>query len=600
MQKKNPFVVVIVRYPFSSAFISFALTMITIISGIITIAKTGDEIFSSDEGTDMDDIRSKQFDALVEAHNTYFDKSPERNATPTRRRLDQAEDKGSVGLWGDISSVDATPTTRRLDQAEDKGSVGMWGDISSRNAIRKLWGPRKVEKEREAQQSVHGHVLWITYVGNTDNVFNALSLETMMQMHEKIEGNDRFGEFCLLDYFVNLDGSKGKECTRSFSPHHLFYSDVAPATVDLALFETPNLDALTTCAFTKLFAPESFALIPGCSAVDWAGGTDPKKVVNLVLQLSYTTMGCRGIQGANFTQLAITDKATADLWIATTEAQCGSHMHSRLHKRGWGAGTELHQDIEATLQLCAHLKKLSMFKGQVDFFFDTKFSTASPTSRYSRSILQMGFPLAGYAHTGDRGDEQDKKLGEWFVDNFKEYIVALESSGAGDMEILYFATPILREEFQRYVNVSKRVNVSPECLHSGTFWACPTLGPTSSRSDLHTSFHPSPNAIPHTALHVPTHTQDYCTRHDARSALVHRRLPLDLGADRFSLHRLSGDVRDHRLATTCLLRLPRCLRVLLLRLPQLDVRLHYFSGRGRRYFRVHGRVEAIGFRRGAW
>merc|ERR1719159_2325358 len=103
------------------------------------------------------------------------------------------------------------------------------------------------------------------------------------------------------------------------------------------------------------------------------------------------------------------------------------------------------QDYRAVLQLAAAMKEETFFKGLVDFYFDKSFEAQMLQSKHTRAVITFGEPLEGYKSRADRSEEQEEKLASWFRESFRSYLE--DTSTAGEVEVLYFATPLFFDEF---------------------------------------------------------------------------------------------------------------------------------------------------------
>jgi len=97
------------------------------------------------------------------------------------------------------------------------------------------------------------------------------------------------------------------------------------------------------------------------------------------------------------------------------------------------------------LQLAAAMKQETFFKGLVDFYFDKGFEAQKLQSKHTRAVITFGEPLEGYKSKADRSKEQADKLASWFRKSFRSYLEDI--SEAGEVEVLYFATPLFFDEF---------------------------------------------------------------------------------------------------------------------------------------------------------
>merc|ERR1719454_621593 len=131
------------------------------------------------------------------------------------------------------------------------------------------------------------------------------------------------------------------------------------------------------------------------------------------------------------------------------------------------------QDHRAVLQLAAAMKEETFFKGLVDFYFDKGFEAQKRQSKHTRAVITFGEPLEGYKSRADRSDEQEEKLASWFRASFRTYLE--DTSEAGEVEVLYFATPLFFDEFIGILTGDMLMALVAVvfvfiCLHSGSFF----------------------------------------------------------------------------------------------------------------------------------
>ncbi len=75
--------------------------------------------------------------------------------------------------------------------------------------------------------------------------------------------------------------------------------------------------------------------------------------------------------------------------------------------------------------------------GQVDYFFDVRFSAAAPQSKYTRSVLWFGWPLEGYDNADDRKPEQDEAMSNWFRTSFDAYLKGVSGEEGASLSLPY-------------------------------------------------------------------------------------------------------------------------------------------------------------------
>jgi hypothetical protein len=254
---------------------------------------------------------------------------------------------------------------------------------------------------KRPQQTENGDSVLMAYVAKNGELFTPSNLEQMKTVEDKIIKHPGFVDFC-----KRWDKTgKSTTCSRPLSVLNLFYVNGinTKQAVD-------QLDAMDGATDGKL---DIFAT-PGLSdamAVAANGGLEGKTTLTMSEQTAV--------------QVA---KVLLPFLIAAATS------------RG-----DTQQDVPATLKLAGYMKTVGYLASTVDFYFDKDFSLASPNCKYSRAIIDFGMPLEGYDNQDDNAKKQKTELSDWFKKEFSQYLK--DTKEAGDVEVLFFATPLVFDEF---------------------------------------------------------------------------------------------------------------------------------------------------------
>jgi len=131
-------------------------------------------------------------------------------------------------------------------------------------------------------------------------------------------------------------------------------------------------------------------------------------------------------------------------------------------------------DVSAKAQQLADFHSVEHIKPFLDFFFDKRFSSANPQSKFTRARMSFGGPLRGYKNRDDGDTEQTAQTVDWFMSTSEQSAFEPENfdaarhgplrhtlvAGSGglrqqmaektedstDVELTYLFTPILFDE----------------------------------------------------------------------------------------------------------------------------------------------------------
>jgi len=266
------------------------------------------------------------------------------------------------------------------------------------------------------QQEQSGDSVQIMYLSkNKGNLFTADNLQQIRAVEDRIVGHTNFSNFC-------KRSENTKTCAPPLSPLSLFYAQGVNMTQVLNSLDTydGNLDndlsVLRTSGLSKDLARLQVALMP-CAKVN-----NPVAAQSCVVKQT--------------SQMAPPPSANAT-FVFSTMLPVSIAITSP-------PGKEL-QNINAAMALASNMKTVEFFASLVDFFFDGDFSVTSPRTTYSRSLVRFGLPLPGYKSKDDREEEQKEAFASWFRSEFDQFLKSTKD--VGDVEVLFFATPLVRDEF---------------------------------------------------------------------------------------------------------------------------------------------------------
>jgi hypothetical protein len=304
----------------------------------------------------------------------------------------------------------------------------------------------------DEEYSEEGDILLVYYESHTDNAFTAEGVAAMKKIDEMVTNDPKFETYCERKYSTTEMGNW--TCEESLTPYKMFHSRVPPSVIDESLFATiPDLGSTSDCAMTQLMvgeAPAAAAManmtIPACisptalAALDRMASTectsipaaDMLNAKKLMLQISYYHWGCKAwyifdLSNDELTAIDPTLKGYRDTCFAALPALTG----------GWDGSSTNSQDIAETLKIASKIMLVPSFKFTVDFFMDKNFGPTNLKSKYTRSIVR-------FRNMDDDGSEE---MGDWFIDNFKAPLNEMSTDKAVGLDVLYFATPVLLEEF---------------------------------------------------------------------------------------------------------------------------------------------------------
>jgi predicted RND superfamily exporter protein len=338
-------------------------------------AKEGGDVFASEGGDDLEDLRTRRRDALALA-------------------------RAELGLEADEGTMEA---------------------------------PQQTERGQS--------VLFVYVARDGDNVFSEAGIRRMREIEDKITKDPDFPKFCL-----RADKSGGVACSAPLSPTRLFYA----AGLNVAEIVT-KVDALdgSTDGELSVFQMQNLTSIlqelqRGAAAQMADKATSPS-----TSQPSNSSQGTSDIMQSLDVQQLVADIVSKTKMPYSDVMQAAALLQYLLPVMGALGGAmpvqDEMQDYQAVLRLASAMKSETFFKGLVDFYFDKGFESQKLRSKHTRAIVQFGEPLEGYKSKADRSKEQGEKLSSWFRDSFQSFLQG--TSESGEVEVLYFATPLFFDEF---------------------------------------------------------------------------------------------------------------------------------------------------------
>eukprot|EP00441_Pelagodinium_beii_P047546 CAMPEP_0197622544 /NCGR_PEP_ID=MMETSP1338-20131121/2808_1 /TAXON_ID=43686 ORGANISM="Pelagodinium beii, Strain RCC1491" /NCGR_SAMPLE_ID=MMETSP1338 /ASSEMBLY_ACC=CAM_ASM_000754 /LENGTH=1119 /DNA_ID=CAMNT_0043192285 /DNA_START=159 /DNA_END=3518 /DNA_ORIENTATION=+ len=371
--------------------------LVTIIGSSMIIAREGAGVFGSSANNDLNDIRTREHEAYSQVKDWI-------------KVLNQ---KGEE--------------EEELD--EDACVVQRWGSE-----------PRPCDKNQYPNLTQSGDMVMTLFVAKEgDNLFTESQIKQLKAVEDGILKHEEFNDYCLRWDKTGYDTS----CSPPLSPLSLFYADFGGSGSMAEVFD--DVDAIDGTVDGVLAAFET----PGMNA-ELAS-----------IQGSYTTMMMGFMAGANSscglggvgspmafympgTQACLMQQTMASLTVASTTKLVYEAMFPLVAAMRNPRGEAL-QDIDKTLLLAAYMKTIGFYAPYVDYYFDSGFSVSNPVSKHSRGIISFGMPLPGYKNSDENRTEQRDKFSAWFREEFNDFLQ--ETQKSGDVDALFFATPLVRDEF---------------------------------------------------------------------------------------------------------------------------------------------------------
>lgn len=224
----------------------------------------------------------------------------------------------------------------------------------------------KVQKDRDAdsqgalatpkQSEVTDLAYWVFEAETDEGVFGTReSIESMKAAFDIFWKDDKFPDWCLLDYRTFLKANETRKCSTPVSSLLMYYASSWDSEKVDSIIETLKDDEKV----------KTFNTLALCEA--------------------------RGL----YCELVPNTTTDADReFTRAFNANITSQVFS------WDMRGELIENITQGTELAAHLLKLDIYKGLIDFGFDKTFSVENQKSKYSRGIVFWGGPL----------DNQDTEL----------------------------------------------------------------------------------------------------------------------------------------------------------------------------------------------
>mmetsp|Transcript_21686 Transcript_21686/g.76147 ORF Transcript_21686/g.76147 Transcript_21686/m.76147 type:complete len:1073 (-) Transcript_21686:77-3295(-) len=293
--------------------------------------------------------------------------------------------------------------------------------------------------EKVPQQTQQGETLFFVFEakGTATQIFTAGNVQLMKEITDKVVGDAQYEDFCLRVDTSGQEVADGEEpepqCSTPLSPSNLFYGSmpITDDTVDYSTFELAN-----------------FGEIVGA------------------IELQIAATRARGEPINPSAILAAVNEEFPDRDADVQEIFALYGQLNTLVASFDGSGDEMN-DVAAVLKLARHMMGIASVGPRISFYFDKRFATTGE-SRFSRGVFSFGRPLEGYNNRGDRESEQRAKATRWFQDNFRAFLI--EKAKDESMDVLYFATPLLEDEFLIIILVDLSLAVGSMFVVFGWLW----------------------------------------------------------------------------------------------------------------------------------
>jgi hypothetical protein len=247
----------------------------------------------------------------------------------------------------------------------------------------------RVQKDRDVenqgalatpkQSEVADLAYWVYEAETDDGVFGSReSIEAMKEAFDIFWKDDRFPDWCLLDYRSFVGVNETRKCSTPVTSLSMYYASAWDSERVDDIIETlrddekvESVNKLGLCLARGLYCE----LVP-------ANTTDEEKAFVSGFTLNITSQ-----------------------------------------VMSWDMRGDLIENITQGTELAAHLLKLDIFKGLIDFGFDKTFSVENQKSQYSRGIVFWGGPLED--QETELSAEEKEKQEEGEDDKRKEYVEIL-------------------------------------------------------------------------------------------------------------------------------------------------------------------------------
>jgi len=275
--------------------------------------------------------------------------------------------------------------------------------------------------------------LFIAKEGN--NIFTGENIAQMRSIEDRILLHPNFSSYCLRS---DTSGQR-TDCKAPLSPLNMLY---APQ-VDIKA-RVNQLDAMDGSVDGKLDVLLAPGLTRQLNSIRPAFSAIAQNAANHAC--ASDAANPQGLM-TNFTFLSCAvEAAGASVGLNSTHTAVGVYkvMQPIVMAFSMPRASTL-QDVPSTLKLASYMKVVGFYQPVVDYYFDKGFSISNPIAKYSRGSIGFGRPLVGFKNRDDRSDEQSKELGDWFDKEFSKFLK--DTKSVGSVEVLFFATPLVREEF---------------------------------------------------------------------------------------------------------------------------------------------------------
>jgi len=319
-----------------------------------------------------------------------------------------------------------------------------------------------------SQQSQRGAEVLLVYEESSimaGKLFDVKNIEKMKSIEDEITLSERFGEFCRKAEHES-DNYNSTPCDAPLSIVNIMYNSLEPANIDddFIFNVYPAFTNAVRSAQVCLASTSLMGMITGNDSSSSSSAFSLLTSDVLQISLAIFTAACQGGTNATLPIPGLDAGAVAAaLGVPKCVAACtavnsavGSHgmpaildaasFPTKFLDRAMPPEKKLTQKrVDEWLQVSSKLISSPDTSYLVDYFFGSDFNATNAGSKYTRAMISMGLPLKGYKNKHDKRKEQSDMLSDWFRAEFNDF---LKDMAVGeDMDVLYFATPIVGDEF---------------------------------------------------------------------------------------------------------------------------------------------------------
>eukprot|EP00930_Biecheleria_cincta_P076589 TRINITY_DN6379_c0_g1_i3.p1 TRINITY_DN6379_c0_g1~~TRINITY_DN6379_c0_g1_i3.p1 ORF type:complete len:1045 (-),score=167.77 TRINITY_DN6379_c0_g1_i3:416-3550(-) len=320
-------------------------------------------------------------------------------------------------------------------------------EVKDSDCVVESWGlePRPCDDKVYPPLTQSGDLVLTAMISNSDNnLFTEAKLKKLRKIEDYIVEHKEYKDYCMRGDKTGQDTS----CAQPVSPLGLFYANLSWSSDGIGeIFD--KVDKIDGAADGVLKAFQSTGLDKELARIQGSyGAMTASYRRDRAMNCTTDVSKCCDSKDSSFISpkiaLCLLDNSANDLTISPTAKSVFRAMLPLVFAFQMPRGDKL-QHVDKTLKLAANMKTVGLYAPYVDFYFDKSFSVDNPVSKYSRGTIRFGMPLPGYNNSDIKRKEQQDKFRKWFREQFNDYLKATQ--GDGDVEFLFFATPLIQDEF---------------------------------------------------------------------------------------------------------------------------------------------------------